>query len=54
MILYLSIGSMNTGSDTKLAVSTPSYSSTQTKLRFVPSVEFKFTTGIFFNVLLDY
>lgn len=40
------IGSMNFGSgDTKPTASTPSYSSTQTKLRFVPSVELKFTTG---------
>ncbi|CAB3250721.1 unnamed protein product [Arctia plantaginis] len=40
------IGSMNFGSgDTKPTASTPSYTSTQTKLRFVPSVELKFTTG---------
>ncbi|XP_075975825.1 unc80, NALCN channel complex subunit isoform X2 [Anticarsia gemmatalis] len=40
------LGSINFGSgDTKPTVSTPSYTSTQTKLRFVPSVELKFTTG---------
>ncbi|XP_073952386.1 unc80, NALCN channel complex subunit isoform X3 [Choristoneura fumiferana] len=39
------LGSSNYGSDTKTAGSTPSYSTTQTKLRFVSSVEFKFTSG---------
>ncbi|KAL4711404.1 hypothetical protein ACJJTC_016158, partial [Scirpophaga incertulas] len=39
------MGSTNFGSDTKPAVSTPSYGSTQTKLRFVPSVEFKLNSG---------
>nr|XP_037867403.1 protein unc-80 homolog isoform X7 [Bombyx mori] len=39
------IGSLNNyGSDTKLAVSTPSYTSAPAKLRFVPSVELKFTS----------
>ncbi|XP_063389820.1 protein unc-80 homolog [Cydia fagiglandana] len=41
---YSNIGSSTYGSDTKTA-STPSYSTTQTKLRFVSSVEFKLTTG---------
>ncbi|KAL0832090.1 hypothetical protein ABMA28_001576 [Loxostege sticticalis] len=39
------MGSTNFGSDSKAAASTPSYGSTQTKLRFVPSVEFKLTAG---------
>ncbi|XP_052748646.1 protein unc-80 homolog isoform X2 [Galleria mellonella] len=38
------IGSSNYGSD-KPVVSTPSYANNQARLRFVPSVEFKFTTG---------
>lgn len=45
MYLYSLTGSYNYGSDTKPAASTPSYGSTQTKLRFVPSVEFKLTSG---------
>ncbi|KAG6441335.1 hypothetical protein O3G_MSEX001738 [Manduca sexta] len=40
------VGSVNNyGIDSKPPVSTPSYVSAQTKLRFVPSVEFKFTSG---------
>lgn len=47
-------GSSNYGSDTKTAGSTPSYSTTQTKLRFVSSVEFKFTSGKCFFLLNNF
>ncbi|KAJ8719024.1 hypothetical protein PYW07_016580 [Mythimna separata] len=39
------IGSLNNYGSDKPTASTPSYTSTQTKLRFVPSVELKFTSG---------
>ncbi|XP_022826040.1 protein unc-80 homolog isoform X6 [Spodoptera litura] len=39
------MGSLNNYGSDKPTASTPSYTSTQTKLRFVPSVELKFTSG---------